>query len=165
MGDNLPEQMLKSAYIGIMDSLTRSHLTPYQGKNTSADDFKSHILRFVTNAVLDTHAMQVGSIESGDVGGASSASEHTYSPGEEENGLGVISMQWDIITFRGLPKENLGAKERIGKETTKGKGKEGKGGKERRKEEKEKEKKEKEKEKGQKVDVSTAEAPLCPGLS
>ena len=85
MGEDLPEQMLKSAYIGIMDSLTRSHLTPYQGKNTKADELKNHILRFVTNAVLDTNAMQVGSIESGDVGGASSASEHTYSPGEEEN--------------------------------------------------------------------------------
>ena len=84
MGENLPEQMLKSAYIGIMDSLTRSHLTPYQGKNTSADDLKSHMLRFVTNAVLDNNAMQVGSIESGDVGGASSASETAYAHKVEE---------------------------------------------------------------------------------
>ena len=75
--------MLKSAYIGIMDSLTRSHLTPYQGKNTSAEDLKNHIVRFVTNAVLDSNAMQVGSIESGDVGGASSASEHAWGHEEE----------------------------------------------------------------------------------
>ena len=41
MGESLPEQMLKSAYIGIMDSLTRSHLTPYQGKNTSSEELKA----------------------------------------------------------------------------------------------------------------------------
>ena len=131
MGENLPEQMLKSAYIGIMDSLTRSHLTPYQGKNTSADELKSHILRFVTNAVLDTNAMQVGSIDSGEVGGASGASEHTYLPAEEDN--------WDWYDINAMnyynnswPSKGKGwgkGKDRKGAPKGKGKGKEGKGGK------------------------------------
>ena len=71
MGADVPEAMLKTAYIGIMDSLTRSHLTHYQGKDTAADSLKDHMLRFINATTVDTNAMQVGSVDSGDIGGAS----------------------------------------------------------------------------------------------
>ena len=101
MGENIPEQMLKSVYIGIMDGLTRSHLTPYQGKSTSAEELKNHIVRFITNAVLDSNAMQIGSVDVGDVGGASSPPEPADAhkveeewPWYEINAMGYYNNYW-----------------------------------------------------------------------
>ena len=34
MGDEVPEAMLRTAYVGILDPTTRTHLTNFQGKDT-----------------------------------------------------------------------------------------------------------------------------------
>ena len=66
--------MLRTAYVGILDPLTRQHLTHYQGKDTKPEALKREILRFVNNAVAENTSMQIGSVEEGiAVGGASGA--------------------------------------------------------------------------------------------
>ena len=62
MGDEVPEAMLRTAYVGILDPSTRTHLTNFQGRDTKPELLKQEILRFVSNAVVDNNAMQVGSI-------------------------------------------------------------------------------------------------------
>ena len=69
MGDDVPEAMLRTAYVGILDPMSRTHLTNFQGKETKPEVLKQEILKFVSNAVVDHNAMQVGSIGSdGQVG-------------------------------------------------------------------------------------------------
>ena len=62
MGEDVPEQMFRTAYVGIMDPLTRQHLTNFLGKDTKPESLKREILRFVNNAVPDNNSMQIGSI-------------------------------------------------------------------------------------------------------
>ena len=40
MGDDVPEAMLRTAYVGILDPMTRTHLTNFQGKNTKPEALK-----------------------------------------------------------------------------------------------------------------------------
>ena len=54
--------MLRTAYVGILDPVTRTHLTHFQGKDTKPDVLKQEILRFVSNPIVDNNAMQEGSI-------------------------------------------------------------------------------------------------------
>ena len=68
MGSEVPEAMLRTAYVGILDPMTRTHLTNFQGIGTKPEELKMAILKFVSNAVVDPNAMQVGSI--GEDGGA-----------------------------------------------------------------------------------------------
>ena len=68
MGEDVPEAMLRTAYVGILDPMTRTHLTNFQGKDTKPAALKQEILKFVSNAVMDANAMQIGSL--GDEGGA-----------------------------------------------------------------------------------------------
>ena len=71
MGYEVPEAMLRTAYVGILDPITRTHLTNFQGRDTKPEVLKQEILKFVSNAVVDHNAMQVGSI--GEDGGAGDA--------------------------------------------------------------------------------------------
>ena len=108
MGESIPEQMLKSAYIGIMDSLTRSHLTPYQGKNTSAEDLKTILLdsspmRFLT-------AMRCRSVVSSPVKSVVLAAP-LNKPGDtmkRQAGRGMKLMPWEITETPGTTKESPG---------------------------------------------------------
>ena len=79
MGDEVPEAMLRTAYVGILDPITRTHLTNFQGKETKPEILKQEILRFVSNAVVDHNAMQVGSI----------GAEWNWSDGEASDADGV----------------------------------------------------------------------------
>ena len=40
MGEDVPEAMLRTAYVGILDPITRTHLTNFQGKNTKPEALK-----------------------------------------------------------------------------------------------------------------------------
>ena len=63
MGYDVPEVMLRTTYVGILDPTTRFHLTNFHGgKETKPDTLKQEILKFVSNAVVDSKAMQVGSV-------------------------------------------------------------------------------------------------------
>ena len=55
--------MLRTAYVGFLDPITRTHLTNFQGKNTKPETLKQEILRFVSNAVVGHNAMDIGSFE------------------------------------------------------------------------------------------------------
>ena len=83
MGDDVPEAMLRTAYVGILDPTTRTHLTNFQGKNTKPETLKQEILRFVSNAVVDHNAMQIGSF--GDDGGAGAPAGSTGAYPESES--------------------------------------------------------------------------------
>ena len=65
MGDDVPEAMLRTAYVGILDPITRTHLTNFQGKTTKPEELKQEILRFVSNAVIGSSAMYIGSFDNG----------------------------------------------------------------------------------------------------
>ena len=74
MCEEVPEAMLRTAYVGILDPITRQHLTNFQGKGTKPQDLKQEILRFVSNAVASTTAMDIGSFEEfGGFGGTDGA--------------------------------------------------------------------------------------------
>ena len=62
MGDDVPEAMLRTAYVGILGPMARTHLTMFQGKETRPEALNQEIIRFVSNAVADSNAMQVGSL-------------------------------------------------------------------------------------------------------
>ena len=40
MGDDVPEAMLRTAYVGILDPMARQHLTMFQGKETTPEALK-----------------------------------------------------------------------------------------------------------------------------
>ena len=98
MGDDVPEAMLRTAYVGILDPITRTHLTNFQGKTTKPEELKQEILRFVSNAVIGSSAMDIGSFENngwadvsdGDVGSypVSEAEAEDWGMCEEVNAMG-----------------------------------------------------------------------------
>ena len=69
MSEDVPEQMLRTAYVGILDPLTRQHLTNFQGKDAKPETLKREILKFVNNAVTDHNHMQIGSVEEDTING------------------------------------------------------------------------------------------------
>ena len=88
-GGEVPEAMLRTAYVGILDPTTRTHQTNFQGKATKPEILKQEILRFVSNAVVDNSTMQVGRI--GEVGEASVSAGNTGSSGQWAEG----SSEWE----------------------------------------------------------------------
>ena len=63
MGEDVLEQMLRTTYVGVLDTLTRQHLTHYQGIGTEPEALKREVLRLVNNAVAENTPMQIGSVE------------------------------------------------------------------------------------------------------
>ena len=76
--------MLRTAYVGILDPLTRQHLTNYQGKDTKPETLKKKILRLLNNAVADSSAMQIGSMEESAGNGDAHGVVDTSSAGDWE---------------------------------------------------------------------------------
>ena len=106
MGEDVPEAMLRTAYVGILDPITRTHLTNFQGRGTKPETLKQEILRFVSNAVVDHNAMNIGSFEDDGGSGAPDGgvgaypeSEHTieeWSYHEEVNAIGNNGGYWQF---------------------------------------------------------------------
>ena len=99
MGEDLPEQMLRTAYVGSLDPLTRQHLTNFQGKDAKPETLKREILRFVNNAVADSSAMQIGSMEESAGNGDAHGVVDTSSAGDWEEwegpgDLNAINRSW-----------------------------------------------------------------------
>ena len=82
MDEDVPEAMLRTAYVRILDPITRQHLTNFQGKGTKPENLKQEILKFVSNAVMDSNAMNIGSFEESGGSGVSHGDAGSYPESE-----------------------------------------------------------------------------------
>ena len=113
--------------LAFLDPMTRTHLTNFQGKDTKPAALKQEILKFVSNAVMDANAMQIGSL--GDEGGAGVShgdagaypeSEHSteeWSYYEEVNAIGNSGGYWQP-KGKGKGKRRAKVKEKVKEKDT-----------------------------------------------
>ena len=66
-GQELTDMELKGVVVGCLDPLTCQHTTNYHGAKHSCRELRAVVNNFIGNNVRDSSAMQIGSLESGDL--------------------------------------------------------------------------------------------------
>ena len=66
-GEELTDKETKGVIAGCLDPLTCQHTTNLQGDKYSSKDLRAEVNSFISNNVRDPNAMQIGSLEAGEM--------------------------------------------------------------------------------------------------